>query len=204
MKIQEIKPRIYQVDFETRQELLKTFIRFQEHYESPEFKDKVFTVEEYAEWYQKDTGKDTFTYFDDWSGCNVPSYVFERFREGMFNPLCQRETKILELLPNDGEDYYVIGTFSGGREDVIHHEICHGLFYSIPNYQAEILNLLAVFDPLLEDVKSYIRKKGYHESVVLDEVHAYVGASSNKLDEDGVDYPKELVDKIKAVVDKYK
>ena len=203
MKIKEIKPRIYLVDFETRQELLKTFIRFQEYYESPEFKDKVFTVDEYAKWYQKETGKDTFTYFDDWSGCNVPSYVFEKFREGLFNPLREREKKLLEILPNDGQNYYVIGAFNGGRKDVVAHEIMHGLFYSIPDYKKEVLNLLDQYKNETEDVKKHILKKGYHEAVLLDEVHAYVGASYEHLTEKGVPYPVELKDKLQEVVKKY-
>ena len=107
MKIKEIMPRIFQIDFSERETLLKAFIRFQEFYESPEFKDKVFTVEEYAEWYMKAYKKDSFTYFSDWSGCNVPSYVFEKFRTGFMNPLRSEEVELLSILPDENDNLFV-------------------------------------------------------------------------------------------------
>ena len=201
MKITEISPRTFFVNFETRQELLKTFIRFQEYYESPEFKGKVFTVEEYAEWYVKAYKKESFTYYDDWSGCNVPSFVFEDFRKGKLNPLSEREEKLLSLLPNDGETYYVIGAFNGGRKDVVEHEKCHALYYTNKDYQEEVNQTISKYDT--EEVKSYIRELGYHESVVLDEVHAYICATYAKLEEKKVNYPKQLKEELQELVNKF-
>lgn len=201
MNIEEIKPRTFKVNFETREELLKTFIRFQEYYESPEFKDKVFTVDEYAKWYVKEYKKETFSYYSDWSGCNVPSYVFDIFRNGKMNPLSEREVSLLNQLPDDGKKYYVIGTFSGGRADVIQHELCHGLFYSNEEYKSKVLGLLSEYDN--GEVESYISNLGYHNDVLLDEVHAYISASSDKLDEEGIKYSNELKRKLKDLVSQY-
>lgn len=202
MKITEIKPRIFQVDFETREDLLKTFIRFQEYYESPEFKGKVFTVEEYAAWYMKETGKDTFTYFSDWSGCNVPKFVFDDFMAGKFPTLRDEEKALLSLLPKDGKDYYVIGTFQGGRKDVIEHEICHGMYYSNKEYKNEVDEVLNSRNDL-KPVQDHILKKGYHPAVLQDETHAYICASTEHLEEKGVAYPKEVSAKLKELVKKY-
>lgn len=203
MKIQEIKPRTFIVDFETRQELLKTFIRFQEYYESPEFKDKVFTVEEYADWYMKEYKKDSFTYYDDWSGCNVPSFVFEEFRTGKMNPLSEREVNLLSQLPNDGEKFYVIGTFQGGNQGIIEHEICHSLYYSNEDYRKEADLLLEKYKEDLKPVKEHIIKLGYHESVLMDEVQAYISGTPNKLEDKNVSYPKELHKELKEVYNRY-
>lgn len=202
MKVSEIKPNTYQVDFESRQELLKTFLRFQEYYESPEFKHKVFTLEEYSKWYMKSNNKSEFTYYDDWSGCNVPSYVFDFFRTGQMNPLSEREQKLLELLPSN-KSFYVIGTFNGGRKDIIEHEICHSLFYTIKNYKNEVLSLLEKYKEELEDVKKWISGLGYHESVLLDECQAYISASGETLDKNNIKYPQKLVEELRAISKKY-
>jgi hypothetical protein len=203
MKVTEIKPRTFIIDFETRQELLKTFIRFQEYYESPEFKDKVFTVEEYADWYVKHYKKESFTYYDDWSGCNVPSFIFEDFRSGKMNPLSKREIQLLEKLPNDGEKFYVIGTFQGGQKGIIEHEICHSLYYSNSSYKYSVDKLLSQYDGQLEEVKKYVLELGYHQSVLMDEVQAYISGTPDKLKENNVNYPEELHKELKDVFKSY-
>ena len=43
MRFKTIAPNIYWLDFDSQYQLAEAFLRFQEHYESPEFKDKVFT-----------------------------------------------------------------------------------------------------------------------------------------------------------------
>lgn len=197
MKVTEISPRTFFVNFETRQELLKTFIRFQEYYESPEFKGKVFTVEEYAKWYIKEYKKESFTYYDDWSGCNVPSNIFDDFRNGKMDPLSEREKLLLDSLPNDGLPYYVIGAFNGGRKDVIEHEKCH----AFPEYKCEVNKVLEKYDT--KGIQKYIKELGYHDSVLLDEAHAYVCASYEYLEGKGVTYPKELKKELNYLVSKY-
>lgn len=203
MKIKEIAPRTFHVDFTTREELLRAFVRFQEYYESPAFKEKIFTLDEYETWYKSYYKKDTFSYYEDWSGCNVPSFVFDKFRQGVMNPLSEREIDLLSVLPNDGKKYYVIGTFDGGKEDVLFHEMCHSLFYSSSLYRKEVLILLDKYDKDLYEVKNYILEMGYHESVLLDEVQAYVLGSKSDLDEDTISYPPELHNQLKEIFDKY-
>ena len=53
-------------------------MRFQEHYESPEFTGTVFTVGAFRKWYAETYG--AFTYASDWSGFNIPGTVLEPFR----------------------------------------------------------------------------------------------------------------------------
>src|SRR5512138_554281 len=81
----KIADRIFVVRFDTLYELASTFLRFQEHYESPRFRNRIFSLEEFMDWYAEKTG--AFTYFTDWSGFNVPSSTFEAFYRGKFNPL---------------------------------------------------------------------------------------------------------------------
>ena len=65
MKInkRKIGNNIYLLMFENQFELCSTMLRFQEYYESPKFKNKIFTLEEYKKWYSKGNKKFTYYYF---------------------------------------------------------------------------------------------------------------------------------------------
>lgn len=188
MKLVKLLNNVYQVDFKTRAELLKTFLRFQEYYESPEFKGKIFTVKAYAKWYKSFYKKEKFTYYSDWSGCNVPSYVFHFFRQENRWALSRREKELLDLLPQEG-DFYVIGTFAGGKDEVLEHEKAHGLFYSSPEYKEKVLKILDSYHEDLSEVFGFVKNLGYHDSVCKDEVHAYVSTTTNQLTEEQVNFP---------------
>ena len=75
---------IYHVSFPNQYLLAATFLRFQEHYESPKFRGRIFDWEEFMDWYAEQKGK--FSYLQDWSGFNLPSPVFEPFRSGWRAP----------------------------------------------------------------------------------------------------------------------
>tara|TARA_R110000868_G_C10973188_1_gene771554 strand:+ start:88218 stop:88832 length:615 start_codon:yes stop_codon:yes gene_type:complete len=194
MEVKEIKANIFHVTYPTTQDLMKTFIRFQERYESPKFKDKVFTVKEFSEWYKKDTGSEEFTYFDDWTGTNVPGHIFEAFRDGTFAKVHKLEQELLEKLPNDGRTYYVIGTAENGDLDDLEHEMCHALYYTNKDYLNEVTRLLNEYDTT--SVEDYIIKLGYNKSVLHDETHAYISASSNSLIERKIEFDKDLHNKL--------
>lgn len=202
MVVIKIYPKIYQIDYLTQKELGEAMLRFQEHYESPEFRGKVFNLEEYKEWYMKRTNKDEFTYYKDWSGFNFPSSNLIKFRQGLFDPLTEAEQKILKYLPEE-DDFYVIGTYAGGNSGVLHHEILHGMYYTIPEYKKEINEIFAQYDSELDDLKKFIKNMGYHETVVYDEIQAYMGANYYKIEKAEVPHPKELRLKIQKVITKY-
>lgn len=186
MKLKEIIPGIIHVDFESQIELAETFVRIQEHYESPKFKGEVFTLGEFRDWYSRENGG--FTYYTDWDGFNIPSHIIRPFRTGVFDPLSEKEKTLLETLPDRLEDYYIIGTFNGGQEEVLEHEICHGLYYIDDEYKAAVDKLLCKCKNLKE-VKEYILKIGYHEDVLMDEVHAYISSHSSYLKSMGIKFP---------------
>src|SRR5262245_26903475 len=90
----KVADAIYLLVFETQYELASTFLRFQEHYESPKFRKKIFSLEEFMDWYgQENKGK--FSYFKDWAGFNIPSTEFEPFLEGKFDPLLEKEKRLM-------------------------------------------------------------------------------------------------------------
>lgn len=173
MRVRRPLPRLCLVEFSTQYELAATFLRFQEFYESPRFRGKVFSLEEYMDWYAETNGG--FTYFEDWSGFNVPSEVFAPFRNGDFDPLLDKERALLRLLANEREPFYVIGVARKGdpeRRDTLMHELAHGLFYTDENYRDEVTASLAQYDT--RAIAKKLAGEGYHTRVIADEVHAYV------------------------------
>ncbi|VVB82491.1 Uncharacterised protein [uncultured archaeon] len=177
LKHKTLTDKIHLITTDTERYLASTFLRFQEYYESPKFKGKIFTLDEFKEWYIKNsmggekTGK--FTYYDDWEGFNIPSYVLNPFYSGKFNPLSDKEKRFLELFEKEKEKFYVIGvnkeTKTLGAD--LTHEIAHGLFYTDKDYREEILNVLSRYN--LEKLKTELKEMKYHRDVLEDECHAY-------------------------------
>jgi len=146
------------------------FLRFQEYYESPEFSGKAFTLDEFKNWYSPN-GR--FTYYSDWDGFNIPSWVLDPFKEGKLDPLAQDELDFISLFGGRDGKFYIIGTH-GQEPDALNHEIAHGLYYVEPAYKEQVLKAVsglketsrkAIFDFLAED---------YAESSLEDELHAYL------------------------------
>ncbi|MEK6853175.1 MAG: ABC transporter ATP-binding protein [Nanoarchaeota archaeon] len=183
MEAAEIISGVYHLNFPTQQVLASTFLRFQEHYESPQFRDKIFSLDEFRKWYiaNSENGKKTgkFTYYEDWTGFNIPSYVLAPFYQGLFDPLSEPEKSFLKIFADKKEaKFYVIGTFGDCRaaESALEHEIAHGLFYIDEGYKLKVLRILAAVKP--ED-KARIRTHfmdggGYDEKVIEDEMHAHL------------------------------
>lgn len=159
---------IHHVSFPTRHLVTSTFLRFQEHYESPEFSGKVFTLEDFMDWYAETRG--AFTYCEDWSGFNLPSSVFAPFRAGKFDPLTRKETWLLGLFDRVAEPFYVIGTIEGG--DALTHEIVHGLFSTADGYADEVRAALKAHP--LPKQRAVLKKMGYAAHVRDDELNAYL------------------------------
>ena len=203
VKIDKVSEQITLVTYKDRESLCKAFLRVEEHYESPEFKDKVFTLGQYRQWYCQRYG--SWTYYKDWSGFNIPSAAFKLFNEGLFDPLEPAEQELVDLFKHKPGTFCVIGTFEGGDADVYEHEICHAMFATNDSYKTEVLAALAKYDNQLEALKkTIVDVLGYNESVLLDECHAYVCESTEWLQKKGVSYPQELHVELKSIKQKYK
>jgi len=201
IKKTEILKNIFLLEFETQLDLTSTFLRFQEHYESPEFRGKLFTLEQYKNWYIKIKGD--FTYYTDWSGFNIPSYVLTPFYEGKFNPLSESEKQILELLKDIPQPFYVIGVYDvpddKQMKHLLEHEIAHRLFYTEPKYREKVLEILEKYN--LDELKDWLRSlDGYHEEVLIDEAHAFGLTGSKKLT---VEIQASMRQELRALFDEY-
>ncbi len=199
MEIEEIISRIYRISCPTITELASILVRFQEHYDSPKFKGKIFTLDEFMTWYAAfNNGK--FTYYEDWLGFNFPSEVFTLFYDGKFDPLTEQENSVLNAFRGKVEKFYVIGTADDIEANpstaAIKHEIAHGMFYTIPEYRKEISEELAKID--ISPIKDALIQMncGYNDDhyIMQDETHAYII--------DGPDYMKSEDVRVKDA-DKY-
>lgn len=156
------------------QEILSdSFMRFQEHYESPYWADKIFTIGQFKKWYSETNGGDTYRH--DWRGFNFPSYVLKPFKDGLFDPLTENEKEILDLLRYRTDNFYVVGSKD---KKVLKHELNHALFNYSEKYREEIIKLIDKNKSKLKPAANCLIKLGYHKKVIYDEIQAYV------LDED--------------------
>lgn len=175
MRFKNIAPKIYWIDYDTQEELAMSFLRLQEHYGSPEFKDKIFTLGQYKEWYKTTRSHGEFSYASDWDGFNVPSYAFKAFINGLFEPLTELENRLLTDMALGGvdfdKDFYLVGTHSG-EIDVLEHEICHALYYVNSEYRDKMNELMSQYD--LSELHDTLINMGYHKDLCKDEAHAYI------------------------------
>jgi hypothetical protein len=165
---------IYLVRFETQYELAATFLRVQEYYESPRFSRRVFSLEQYMDWYAAQYG--AFTYYQDWAGFNVPSTAFRPFYEGKFDPLLEKEKRLLRLLKNLRGRFYVIGVYDSGD---LTHELAHAFYFTDTIYRGAVRTAMRGYDT--SALEKQLAKAGYAEHVIPDEVHAYLVSPAGKL-----------------------
>jgi len=168
----QIADGIYVARFQSQYALASTFLRIQEHYESSRFRGRVFSLEDYMDWYAAEFG--AFTYFEDWSGFNVPSTALEPFYEGRFDPLLRKEQQLLRLFGTVKRPFYVIGLHD---EDDLTHELAHAFFFMRPDYRREVRAAMRGYNTTA--IARHLASLGYHRRVLEDEVHAYLIAGSD-------------------------
>ena len=173
--VDEVEKDIYHVQMTSTKVLCKTFMRFQEHYESPRFRDQVFTREQFKKWYAGTRASLEYTYEEDWAGFNIPSYILEPFYNGAFDPLLQCEKDLIKLFEDKkDENFYIIGS-ANGNLDTMRHEIAHGLWYTVEEYYDKQLAIVKSI-PMIKRValKNMLLVMGYCDQVIDDETHAYL------------------------------
>jgi len=173
----EIANGIYLLRFKTQYELAATFLRVQEHYESPRFHGRVFSLEQFMDWYASRYGN--FTYYQDWAGFNVPSTAFRPFYEGKFDPLSEKEKALLRLFKGLRGRFYVIGVYGRGAKDSFTHELAHALFFMDDRYRKAVREAMRGYDT--NKLAKQIADAGYAKHVIADEIQAYIIAPSGKL-----------------------
>lgn len=185
MKIYEVGTGVLaMIEMEKQADLANSFMRVQEFYESPKFRDELFTRYMFEKWYKKSRKAKTFTYAKDWSGFNVPGYVVRSFLLRINGPETELEEKLFDKLAQLVEDhgvcFYVIGVVKGDYGAVT-HELCHAMYRLVPTYTREVNYLLERNPPLVNACKKALTKIGYGSNVLLDEMHAWTAVDTDSL-----------------------
>jgi len=149
-------------------------MRFQEHYESPVYKGKIFSREEFEDWYVYTHDS---PYHLDWSGFNLPVESLWPFFQNQFPQLSRKEAMVLEILAEEvmrnGNKGYVIAC-SNNDAATCAHEIVHAVYYLFPEYKEKVDKLLDTYDPRhIIDLCAHLSTIGYREEVFYDEINAY-------------------------------
>ncbi len=188
------------ISSDSQQELGDAFMRFQEYYESPnpQFRKQIFTRGQYLYWYSKTYGSNTYS--TDWSGYNFPSYVLIPFKDGLFDPLTDKEQELLNLLKYRKDNFYIIGA---NDESTIRHELAHALFYTNSDYFREITVLLDKYytTNMLTKCVDYLLNEGYTKEVLYDEIQAYITDNDNNYINQNA--PVDLIVEINEIYRKY-
>lgn len=189
MRLETIRPGILHVYFDSGLEMAKTLLRFQETYESPEFRGKTFTLDQFVAWYTRKNGK--FDYYHEWgeeegAGFNFPETILEPFFAGRFDPLSERESRFLDLFRDRRHaDLYIIATCPTSGDE-IKHEMAHALFYFDPEYKKAAVAVLNAHHPgPLE--RRLVDHYGYDKAVAVDEANAWLLTDLDTLRQDGFD-----------------
>lgn len=160
--------------FDTKERMANTFLRFQEHYESPVYAGKMFTVDEFKSWYAE---KYKSMYESDWSGFNFPGAAYKSFREAAgIDLLTEEERTLSQVFDKLKKKFYVIGTLVTADQETVDHEIAHAMFNMDAQYRTQVrahiveMNVSALREDMLE--------MGYREEVIYDEINAYLATST--------------------------
>lgn len=186
-------------EFYTQKDLALSFCRVEEFYEgNPKVNGKYLILEEFLDHFMDKNGK--INYFEYWNGFNIPGNTFTQWFNKNASDKTKWETALAEEVSaklDMSKPFYVIGGKKGDM-NTIDHEIAHALYYMNGDYKALMLNL--IYDFYKQDRKNYtkmvnkLKKMGYGNNVIKDEVQAYMSTSTKKelVEKFGMDYETGL------------
>lgn len=163
-----INKNIIKFIFDSKKDLTNCFIRITEFYESPKYKGKYFTKEEFLKWYTKQYKS---SYYKDWNGFNFTSEIVSKFIRKFRYNLTEEEGTLINFIMSS-KAKYIIGVYKRGGSD--NHELAHALFYTNKKYKREMLKLLNSMKGFKTIFSHYLMKMGYHTDVLEDEKQAYL------------------------------
>ncbi len=188
-KIEEVRPNVFAVVVPDHYHRAMLFCRVQEYYESPnpQFRGKNFSIWDYIEWYSREH-RDVFTYTFDWGGFNIPLKTawdcYEKLREheSPYDEVMESIIRTIELKMfykknTRNWNAYIIGADST-ESDTFDHEICHGLYATNKEYKLlvdEVTETISTKD--YSTFKNNLIKMGYTDSVIDDEIQAYLSTN---------------------------
>jgi hypothetical protein len=184
--LKEVKDNIFAVIVPNDYDRAMLFCRVQEFYESDseQFKGENFSIWDYMKWYSA-KNKGVFTYTKDWSGFNIPFDIAMHFMvpNEVESPYDEEMQTILEKIYSDMKadrtKAYIIGVNSD-KGITFKHEMCHALYYNNKTYKVMADTLTSLIPKNYKKIfKDNLMLLGYNESVIDDEIQAYMMTNYN-------------------------
>jgi len=202
----EIIPGLLHLSFDTHKELITTFMRVREFFESSEFKNEAIDLRKFKAWYSKHLGHGDFTYAEDWAAFNLPVDVFSKFKK-IQEHLLREEKSLLRFIKSIEDKSYLIATSKVVEKDYryLRHEIAHFLFASNPDYRREVKKVIRAIDR--QPIFKWLKKENYHASRFWDEAHSYLLDGPNFLKHEVGVSPlpyRQAILKLKKIFKKYR
>jgi len=194
------------LEFKTQKDLALAFCRIEEYYEGqPKLNRNYISFVDFIDFFMKDNG--TIEYFNYWTGFNIPGNVYIEWAQKNMEDKTYWELALADAVSKKldiSKPFYIIGG-KKGDVNVIDHEIAHALYYmnteykdlmDTANYQF-YKNLRIEYSKMVKKLK----KMGYGDNVIKDEVQAYMSTSTKKelVETFGLDF-----DRIKGFRDLYR
>jgi hypothetical protein len=183
VELYKVADSVYCVVIKSRQLRAFTFLRVQEYYESASsnFQGKKFTWDNYIQWYKTISkgDKEVFTYGGDWNGFNIPSEAIENCYNEVDDPNRYDDLMVsivTEIKERESGKFYLIGVDKLDEgNDLLDHELSHGFFYTDSDYRDKMTRLVDDLpDKIGKSIETSILELGYNESVLYDEIQAYM------------------------------
>ena len=188
ISLYEMFPHIFAVVIKDDRLRARVFMRYQEFYESDSenFRGKGFKWVDFVNYYKQKTKSDILTYHKDWAGYNIPCNSIESCMR-MIPDINFYDLIMFSIVDTirksvGSDDFYLIGIdqANGENPDLINHEMAHGLWFADKKYRAEQKkNLMDMDENTKESLGSKIKKMGYGENVVEDEIQAYLSTGTD-------------------------
>jgi hypothetical protein len=180
MRLSVPLPHVYHLEYDTNEEMAESFVRLQEFYESPSFRGRHFTLDEFKSYHVGFFGE--WDYYTRWSGFNVPGNVVKLFKS-TFQDLSTGEAEILKAVEHTiGDKFYVIASVAGDAS-TLNHELHHALFYLDEHYRNKATELVS--SVRVDKVVDWLLDHDYSKEVMEDEVAAYLMFEQDILLDDG-------------------
>jgi hypothetical protein len=173
------------LEFKTQKDLALAFCRIEEYYEGqPKLNRNYISFVDFIDFFMKDNG--TIEYFNYWTGFNIPGNVYIEWAQKNMEDKTYWELALADAVSKKldiSKPFYIIGG-KKGDVNVIDHEIAHALYYmnteykdlmDTANYQF-YKNLRIEYSKMVKKLK----KMGYGDNVIKDEVQAYMSTSTKK------------------------
>lgn len=185
MELTRLKDGIISVRYGSQAVVCRAFKRVQEFYENPVLKGLPgVTISDIDAWWKNfHAGEETYDQY--WCGFNIPGDVYRNWSMAA-GKLTAAELKLRRAIEAAGIEShsiaYIIGGFgkANSREwlNIERHEIAHALFCVDPDYRTRataLMTALGVAKPGLNaHIRSVLEQMGYDQSVIVDEMQAYL------------------------------